>query len=308
MHGYHGRALLVNLTDRTWQALPIDGRMARMYLGGNGFAASFVHTLVRPGTGAFDPDNCIVFAVGPVTDTPVWGSSRGHVASISPLTGFFFDSNFGGDFAIAQKRTGFDALVLTGAADKSVCLLVTETGVEVLDGTAVWGLDTEQTVRCLQKKHGGRTEVLAIGPAGENRVAFANIMASGKRTGCAGRGGLGAVLGSKNVKAIAASGSARTGIARPDDLKDVLDSKREAMMQSTSRLRTFGTPMLVGMIQGRGLLGTRNNTRETFAGASGLSGELIREKYHRRNTACRGCPVACGKDIRSIPAGSPARR
>ncbi|MBW2673129.1 MAG: aldehyde:ferredoxin oxidoreductase, partial [Deltaproteobacteria bacterium] len=139
------------------------------------FAAKLVYDTVPADADPLGPDNAMVFAVGPMTDTPIWGTSRGHMAAISPQTGFFADSNYGGDFGMAQKRTGFGAILVTGASSKPVYLLVTEEGGQIKDAASLWGKTTEETNETLQSKTGKGSIAASIGPAGEKGVIFANI-------------------------------------------------------------------------------------------------------------------------------------
>jgi len=236
--------------------------------------------------------------VGPLTDTPLWGTSRGHVCGISPLTGLFADSNFGGRFASAQKRTGFDAIVIRGRASEPVYLLVDEGGAHIKPAAAFWGKSTVDTISELEEKEGPGALCASIGPAGENKVLFANIIGGGRRMGASGRGGLGAVLGSKRLKAIVVRGKKRLPLFDRDLITGILKERFPALKAATKPLAETGTPFLVEIINGLGMLGTRNNAKETFAHASFLSGDLIRDDYRVKDTACFGCPVGCGKNVR----------
>ena len=302
MHGHAGRILKVDLGSGRTVSESVSSDLARAFLGGNGFVAKLVHDVVPARAAPLDTSNALVLAVGPLTDTPVWGTSRGHMGTISPQTGFFADSNHGGDFASALKRTRFDAVVITGRSPTPCCLVLEEDGGRLEAAEGLWGEDTETTLRELAERHGPDSVAACIGPAGENGVVFANIICGGKRTGAAGRAGMGAVMGSKNLKAVVARGRWRTPVARPEELRDYLRARFDGLREQTAALTTYGTPVLVQKINGQGMLCTRNNTRETFEHAYDISGELIKEKYAVRNSACRGCPVACGKFVR-VPAG-----
>ena len=131
MFGYHGRTITIDATDSSFHIATYDQAFARAYLGGNGFAAKILYDRLSPGIDPFDPANMVVFAVGPITDTAIPSTSRGYVASKSPLSGLFFDSTFGGRFAITQKRTGFEAIVITGKSPTPICLYVDENKAEV---------------------------------------------------------------------------------------------------------------------------------------------------------------------------------
>jgi aldehyde:ferredoxin oxidoreductase len=298
MYGYQGKLLKVNLSDRHIEEESYTADYAEMFLGGNGFAAKMICDSVPADADPLGPENRVVFTVGPLTDTPVWGSSRGHMASISPLTGLFCDSNYGGQFAIAQKRAGYDAILVNGSSPEPVYLSVTNKGIEIRSAASLWGRSTEETIEGLQAQAGEGAICGAIGPAGENRVLFANVIFGGKRTGVAGRGGLGAVMGAKNLKAVLVKGSKRTRVADRESLTKVLKERYPHLRKNTAPFKTLGTPFLVHLINSLGLLGTRNNAGEVFAHAGDISGEFMKEKYWDRNTACYGCPVACGKMVR----------
>jgi len=297
MFGYNGKILKVNLTQGEIREESYGEEFAKTFLGGNGFAAKIIHDSVPSGTDPLSPENTVVFSVGPLTDTLVWGTSRGHIASISPMTGLFGDSNFGGDFAIAQKRAGFDAICISGKASAPVYLQVTDTGGAIKDANHLWGKTTEETINALQSDQGEGAVSASIGPAGEKGVLFANVILGGKRLGVAGRCGLGAVMGAKNLKALVAKGSKRTEIADRQSITDILKEKYVNLKGNTRPFKSLGTPFLVNVINAFGMLGARNNSREVFDYPKEISGELIREKYWERNVACHGCPVACGKMI-----------
>ena len=295
MYGHQGKLLTVDLTSGHIEEETYTADYAEMFLGGNGFAAKMIFDKVPADADPLGPKNAVVFTVGPLTDTPVWGSSRGHMASISPLTGLFCDSNYGGQFAVAQKRTGYDAILVKGSSSEPVFLSVTDQGAEIRSAASLWGRSTEETIEALQAQAGEGATCGAIGPAGENRVLFANVIFGGKRTGIAGRGGLGAVMGAKNLKAVVVKGSKRTHVADRESISRVLKERYPYLKKNTAPFKTLGTPFLVNLINSMGLLGTRNNAGEVYAHAGDISGEFLRDKYWDKNTACYGCPVACGK-------------
>jgi aldehyde:ferredoxin oxidoreductase len=296
MKGYGGRVLFVDLTTGRSRIEPVREAMARSLLGGNGFAARLLYDHVPPGIDAYDPSNVVVFAVGPITDTTIPGNSRACVAAKSPLTGLFFDSTFGGRFPATMKRTGFDAVALTGRAAEPVYVKVTEAGAEVRPARALWGRTTRETVHAIQDAEGADADVMAIGPAGEHRVRFACMATYWKnREGVAGRGGIGAVLGSKHVKAVAVAGGRKTDVADPAALKALVDERREPLAAGTKALATYGTPFLVKPINTLGGLGSYNLRQEVFAEAAAISGEEMHAHHHDRDTTCLKCPVACGK-------------
>jgi aldehyde:ferredoxin oxidoreductase len=296
MNGYGGRVLHVDLTTGSSRIEPLDERTARHYLGGNGLAARLLYDHIPAGVDPFAPANAVVFSVGPITDTTVPGNSRACVATKSPLTGLFFDSTFGGRFPATLKRTGFDAVLVTGRAPSPSYLVVTEQGAALHPAAHLWGRTTREAVTALVEAEGPDADALAIGPAGERLVRFAAMAHFWKnREGVSGRGGIGAVLGAKNLKAVVVRGARKTDVARPADLKALIDETREPLKTGTKALTTFGTPFLVGPINAIGALGAYNLRAETYAEARAVGGEVMKEHYHDRDTTCLKCPVACGK-------------
>src|SRR5215468_6543616 len=202
----------------------------------------------------------------------------------------------GGRWPATMKRTGFDAIVLTGAAPAPVYVKVGESGAELKPATALWGQTTRDTVHAIQAVEGAESDVLAIGPAGEHLVRFACLATYWKnREGVAGRGGIGAVLGAKRVKAVVVTGGRKTEVADAALLKTLLEEKREPLKTGTKALSTYGTSFLVKPINTLGALGSYNLRQETFAEAQAISGEEMYAHHHDRDTTCLKCPVACGK-------------
>jgi len=299
MHGYHGRILHVNLSTGQTQIDTFDETFAQTYLGGNGFAIRLLYERLAPGVDPLSPENMVVFAVGPATDTAVPGATRCFVGMKSPLTGLFFDSTFGGMFAAMQKRAGFEAITVTGRAATPVYLLIHEDGATIKPATDLWGQYTQDTNHAIREREGGEVEVLSIGPAGENLVRYACAVHSWdkSRDGVAGRGGLGAVLGAKQLKAVAVTGSRKTTVADPEAMKTLLSDIREPMKVGTAGLKNYGTTILVNIINKIGALGVRNLQTEVYDKADEISGETFKAAYFEKDTTCFRCPVACGKDF-----------
>jgi aldehyde:ferredoxin oxidoreductase len=296
MKGYGGRILFVDLTRGTSRVAALAEADARALLGGNGLAARLLLDHVPAGTDPFAPENGVVFGVGPITDTTVPGNSRACVATKSPLTGLFFDSTFGGRFPATLKRTGFDAVVISGRAPAPSYLVVSETGAEVKPAADLWGKTTRDTVAALAAAEGADADAIAIGPAGERRVRFAAMAHYWKnREGVSGRGGIGAVLGAKQLKAVVVRGRRKTEIADAPRLKALLDRVREPLQTGTQALTTYGTSFLVGPINALGGLGSFNLREEVFEQAAAVDGKTMKDHYHDRDTTCLKCPVACGK-------------
>jgi aldehyde:ferredoxin oxidoreductase len=300
---YGGEVLHVDLDACEDRIEPLDSETARRFLGGNGLAATLVHDHVPTDADAFDPSNVAVFAVGPMTGTPFQSTSRGVVGFVSPMTGGFFDSTFGGTFPAAQKSTGFDAVVLHGRADEPVYVRVDEAGASLEPAAELSGKGTYETCAAIREREGQGydTHVIAAGQAGENRVRYACLLHdSERREGVAGRGGSGAVLGSKNVKAVAIrEGEFRAEPEADGALRDLATDRMGPLMQETEMLQSHGTSGLVNPINEMGKLGRRNLQSEQSADedAEAVSGERIKAEFVVEDTTCTACPVACGKHV-----------
>ncbi len=302
MFGYHGKIVEIDLTTNSVNIKNFSEDFARIYLGGNGFAAKIIYDMVKPDTDPFSENNVVVFATGPFTGGHVWGGSRGHCASISPLTNIFCDSNFGGNFAAMFKRTAYDAVVIKGKASSPVYINIHNEIVTINDASFIWGKSVSQAHLLLSQRENKRIESALIGPAGENLVRYASVICSGTRVSAAGRGGIGAVLGSKLCKGIVVSGDSKIEIHDTEKLKNCLNQLYPGLKERAKLLTEFGTPVLVQMINSKGKLCTRNNQKEQFDKAYAISGEYIKEHHKKKNIACHGCPVACGKLV-DVPYG-----
>jgi len=306
MHGYGGTVLQVDLGAGSLRAEQLDETFARTWLGGNGFAVRALLDGSRPLAAPLSAENTLVFAVGPFAGTPVWGSSLGTVAAISPQTGFFADSSFGGDFPHAQKLTACDAIVVTGAAAEPVYLVVGDHGAALRSAAGLWGATTFETVERIREREGRDAVPAVIGPAGERGVVFASILFAGRRHGMAGRCGMGAVMGAKNLKAIVVKGRRAAELHDPDGLRRFLAERLAGVRKNTAWLTEDGTSWLVDSVNSKGLLGTHNDSRETFEAAGAINARALREGFSPRSVACHGCPVACGKAGASARAAGPA--
>lgn len=304
MYAYGGAILHIDLGSGCIRKERFDEAFARTYLGGNGFTARTILERCRLPVDPLGPENVLVFAVGPFANTPIWGSSRCHVSAISPQTGFFADSNFGGDFGRMLKRTGYDAVAITGKSEVPAYLLVTEESAKIEKADDVWGSTTFEAIELIRRREGKSVVPAVIGPAGENGVRFASIVGAGMRHGTAGRCGMGAVMGAKRLKAVVAGGNAGANLFDPEGLADYLRDHRKEFRENTAWFTQHGTPMLVETINALGLLGTYNNAAERFDGAESIGAEALDSGFVKGNTACHGCPVACGKKGILPDAGS----
>lgn len=298
IYGWVGKIARVNLTSREVSIQELDGNLATSYLGGRGFGARWLYDEVGPSVDPLGPENLLIFATGPLTGTKAPTGGRFSVCTKSPLTGTVLDSNSGGKWGVRLKGTGYDALIITGAANAPVWLLVNEDGITLNDADHLWGLDVEATTDSLLDKV-SRPElasVACIGPAGEKLVRFAAII--NDRTRAAGRGGVGAVMGSKNLKAIVACGSQKPAVADISGLDFAVYESRKAIKQSPVTavgLPKYGTAGLIRIMNLLGALPTRNFRDCCFEHIDEVSGEALRERLLVKRSACWGCPIGCAR-------------
>jgi len=288
--------LYVSLSDRTVTRKPIPKDLIREFLGGRGLGVKLLYDNLAPGIDPLSPDNWIIFAVGPSTSTSVPTGGRFVVITKSPATGTIFDSHAGGYFGNQLRRAGIAAVIVTGASDSPVYLWINDDQVEIRDASKVWGMNTGVTTDELIKATDDRAQVACIGPAGENMINLAAIITDKHRA--AGRGGVGAVMGSKKLKAIVAKGTKSPGVEEPEKLRLAVERARRLIKKNgvtDKSLPVYGTPVLVSVVNELGMLPTHNFQEGTFNDADGVSGEKLLERLARKNYSCYGCPIGCGR-------------
>jgi len=298
--GYVGRMLEVDLTRDNVAVIDLDWDVAMKFVGGRGYAVKLLFDLLRPGIDPLSEDNILIFMTGPLTGTRAPASGRFVVSSKSPLTNTVFDSHCGGAWGPELKRAGFDGVIIKGKSPRPVYLFVSHGKAEIRDASRMWGLETDATTDAIKRDIGlDDVKVCCIGPAGENRVKFACIISERHRA--AGRGGLGAVMGSKNLKAIAVKGTGEVTVANPkafnEEAKKALEVLRGNPITGDS-LGRYGTAFLVHLMNKAGVLPSYNFTRGFFEGAEDVCGERITETMLVKRTACYGCPIACARLIK----------
>jgi aldehyde:ferredoxin oxidoreductase len=295
--GYTGKYLDVNLSTDKILELPTDLKLAEQFIGGKGFGAKLLYDTLKPGIDPLSSNNLILFMTGPLSGTSVQTSGRWCVVTKSPLTGIYLDSQIGGKFGHRLKRSGFDFIMVRGKAETPCYLEVSSDRVTLHSASDLWGKGTYKTEEILKTRHKG-SEVASIGPAGENLVTYASIMTD--RTHMAGRGGAGAVMGSKNLKAIITSGSQKIETVNPDVFKTLTRAFTKKVRENpgVKRRHEIGTVMWVKMSNDAGFLPTRNFQSGVFKGADAISGERMRDEFVVGHTACYRCAIACGKTTR----------
>ena len=292
MYGFHGRLLHIDLTTKIQRRHDLEESRLRAFLGGIGLGTNLLYDFCPPGVEPLSPANPLIFASAPLVGTGLTTTAKFAVVTKSPLTGFIADSLSSSFFALELKRVGLDALVITGRAPSAVYLLIKDGKVEFREGEHLWGKsagETEAVIRSELKDEGIR--VAAIGRAGENRVRFATISNEGRH---AGRGGVGAVMGAKNLKAVALRGNAAARVADPAGIEAIASVMRQRSLGTmTAKYREIGTVANLAVFNRLGTLPTRNFQQSTFEQAESLSGETLRENHFSRRHGCASCTIRC---------------
>ena len=293
MPEYTGTILHVNLDIGRTELRPFDEGIHRNFLGGRGLGVSTIVQMVPPMTDPLAPANVMVLATGPLTGSGIPLGSRYDVVTKSPLTGTLSSANSGGFFGTELKRAGIDAIIIRGTAPGPVYLRIHDKEVEVGDARPYWGMTTSACTRSLVSDlQETSARVACIGPAGENLCRFASIMNEGSRA--AGRGGAGAVMGSKRLKAIIVRGSSIERRA-PQEVIEMAQRAIEKSGFTRGSLHRYGTSALVNIINEAHLLPTRNFQERYFPTAEKVSGEEMARTILKRSKGCYSCPVACGR-------------
>ena len=292
MSGWNGTMLRVDLTTGTSRIEELPRLLLEEYLGGRGLGVRLMRDYFQ--LDPFDPDMPLIFAVGPLCGTPAPTSARLSVVSRSPLTGTIYDCSAGGRFAWRLKAAGVDVLFITGRSPWPVILTVTQKKVEIMPAVPLWGCDIPTTVAALKE----RGSVAAIGPAGENGVLFANIMMGEGNS--VGRGGMGAVMGSKNLKAITVNGDKKTAIADPAHFDNARQDimrlfKASPVIFGPLGIAEFGTPVLVDLMAQRRMAPTENFRKTFFEHSGNYSAPTIKDACGAKKEGCYGCPIQCKK-------------
>ena len=289
--GHHGVAWRVDVSTGATTTIPLSEDVLRRFVGGVGIGTWLLLREGRAGLDPLDPAAPFVVSLSPLVGTPLTTSAKFAVVAKSPLTGRIGDALSSDRFAIELKRCGIDALVLVGRAESPVSVVVTEGGVRLESAADLRGLPAAEAERRIQGRLGPAYRTLAIGPAGERLVRFATVSADGRH---AGRGGLGAVLGSKNVKAIAAHGERPTPLSDPDAVLAIAKSlSRRSMGPATAKYRELGTVANVLTLNRLAAMPTRNFSAGTFEGAAEISGEAFHAGAPSVRKHCAACTIGC---------------
>lgn len=301
MHGFFNQAILVDLSNKSCEIIEMPDSSLKEKLGGKGLATHLLLGYNPPQVDPLSPGNHLIFATGPVTGSDIYGSCRFGAFAKSPLTGFYAESYSGGWVPEAMSRTGYDAIVIRGASEEPTVLEINESGACFYPAEDLWGMETYAAEQKVVERWGHQTRgikksgAVVIGPAGERLVRFALI--ENDRWRSAGRTGLGAVMGSKKLKAVLFNGSRQRRWANPDQLEKFVQSIKERAKtdKGVSNYKNLGTPMLVAIMNEVGGFPTRYWSRGKFEHWKKISAEALKERCKVRSHACLRCFMACGK-------------
>jgi len=296
MYGYTGKILRINLGENTIKTEDLDLKTAQKFIGGRGLGTRMLIDEIDPNVEPLEPDNKLIFVTGPLTGTNTPTGGRYMVVTKSPLSGTVACSNSGGYWGAELKFAGYDMIIFEGKADSPVYVNIADDKVELCDAKHLWGKVVSETTHELEQTHGEKVKVACIGPAGENLSRIACIM--NDRGRAAGRSGVGAVMGSKNLKAIVVKGSGKVNVANSDKLKEAFSvciKKIKENGVTGQGLPTYGTAILVNIVNENGVYPTKNFQLSYFDRAEETSGETLAEKYLTKRMACFRCPIACGR-------------
>jgi aldehyde:ferredoxin oxidoreductase len=294
--GYAGKILHIDLNEEKISITKFTDAFAKKYIGGNGFAAKLLYDGMKPGVDPLGPDNLYSIMCGPAAGTLLPLAGRVNVHTKSPLTGYFFDSSAGGNFGPELKYAGFDGIIVKGKAKRPSYLWINDENIEIRDASHLWGMKTSQLQNALMKELGDkRIQIASTGPAGEKLARITGTMFA---VNAAGRGGSGAVLGSKNLKAVVVRGTGSIKVPSKKQFMDYvarLNEKIAASPGASEILPKYGTLATTLSNNRFGVLPTKNWQHEHFDKAESLGGDYMRDHLFVKHKACHSCPIACSK-------------
>ena len=297
--GYNGKIVRVNLTNNTIAEETPPETVYRTYMGGSALSLYYLLTEQEPGVDPLGPENKLIFMSSVVSGVPLAGLTRYTVAARSPLTEAFGEAEAGGFWGPELKTAGFDGVIVEGSSSKPVYLWIKDGKVEIRDAAKLWGKDTGEVERLIREELGDpRIRVAQCGPAGEKLVRYACVLNELKHAN--GRTGMGAVMGSKNLRAIAARGTRKLALADPERVREIGKEVAERIKQAplAQNLKKFGTPFFVMPLQNSGILPTRNFQAGQFEGAQAISGETMTDTILEKAEGCYACAVRCKRSVK----------
>ncbi len=296
-NGYNGKILRVDLSSGRIKTEEYPDHFYRQYFGGEGFIGYFLVKECKAGIDPFGPDNKLIFAAGALTGAPAGGCGRHSVGGKSPLTGAFGEADSGGYWGAELKMAGFDAIIVEGKAAKPVYLFIQDGKAELKDARHLWGMKTLECQNAIREELGDQQiKVTYIGPAGENLVRFASVM--NDLDAAAGRTGMGAVMGSKKLKAIAVRGHQRVSIADATAFKEIAKWIADNTPITNKGMHDLGTARVVAALDPAGGLPTRNFQLGSIPGAEKITGQAMLDTIFVKRRACFACPVQCKREVK----------
>jgi aldehyde:ferredoxin oxidoreductase len=297
--GYANKILRVNLSDSTYEIESLDEDVIKRYIGGSGLGAKILYEETNETMNPLSPESLLIFMTGPLTGSGVPGSGRHEVIFKSPLTNLFARSGVGGSWGVALKRSGFDGIVVTGKSDKPIYLWIHDGIVEFCDATHLWGQDTYESSKILKEETNDKATAAVIGPAGEQIIKISCIVHDGNHARVAARCGGGAVMGSKNLKAIVVYGTQSITIDQPDKLKSYIKEALPHIKEVTKGMNEFGTAGGIMNYEKLGNFPHKNWTLSDWEeGAQKITGQEMAKTILVGKYACSHCPVACGRTVK----------
>ncbi len=300
MVGYIHKVLKMDLTTGLTTTYDIPDTVMRKYIGGSGFGAKLLFDLTKADTEPFSPENPLIFSTGPLTGSGLFNSDRFSAVTLSPLTGIFAESSAGGYWGGKFKRCGFDSLIVLGKSTRPVYISITNDHAEIKDAAEVWGKDTFETTTILKDREGLQSRVATIGQAGENLVNLACIVTDGHHGRTLGRCGLGAVMGSKNLKAIVANGTKQIPVGDKETVRAINNRMADEIKKQMAGMKNFGTGGGVVDSEALGNLPIRNWGQGSWAeGAAKTTGSVLTENHITGSYHCGTCMISCGRVVKA---------
>jgi len=294
--GYALKLLRIDLSSRSYKAEDIPCEYFRTLLGGRGVAAKYYYDEIGSGAAPYSDENKLIFMTGPLTGAPVYAGTKFQLATKSPLTGRYICSNSGGSFGPELKRAGFDGIIIEGRSKKPVYITIKDNEVEFHDGAPIMGITTSEVNGYIKSRHEGFGKgIMSIGIGGENRVAYGCIQVDGRSFG---RGGGGAVMGDKNLKAVAVCGTQRLKQHDEERLAEFINANLKACRESKAGHTKYGTAQYTEVINHLGCYSVKNFQTAELENAEGLYAHELVGRYKTRNSACFRCPIGCGQVCR----------
>ncbi|MCB2190805.1 MAG: aldehyde ferredoxin oxidoreductase family protein [Deltaproteobacteria bacterium] len=298
MSGYHHKLLRVDLNRREIKTQDLDPQLTDSLMGGAGVAAKLLYDETTADTEPLSPDNVFIAMTGPFTGTRVPSAGRHHIVARSPLTGIFGEANVGGSWGVMLKKAGYDGVVVTGKADKPVYVAISDDKVEIRDAGEIWGQDAEESAKWLKSQTSNKAAAAVIGQAGERLAPIAGVPHIGTLTRAAARTGLGAVLGSKNLKAMVAVGKGQAPVADPEGLEKSVKGLLKHITEATETFGQYGTGGGAENYEKAGNFPLKNWKQGRWEGVSKINGVVLHDTVLTGRKGCWRCPIACGRHIK----------